>query len=106
MCVHRSVPSPPPPGITQVHTAGGVHSLSIGMDGTAQLFDPWGAGSPAAGGGGLTVLQSEVVLLQHSPHPPKTLVRGVAASRNGVYFTTVIRYCVVVGMCMGGGGCV
>ena len=79
-------------GITEVRTASGLHSLSVGMDGTAQLFDPWGAWSPVAGSGGLKVLQSETVSLQNSLQPPKTLVKGVAVSGNGVYFATVCRY--------------
>ena len=62
------------------------------MDGTAQLFDPWGVASPIAGGGALKVLKSETVSLESPIQPPKTLVRGVAASGNGVYFTTVCRY--------------
>ena len=70
------------------------------MDGTAQLFDPWGAWSPVAGSGGLKVLQSETVSLQNSLQPPKTLVKGVAVSGNGVYFTTVCRYMCVYAFCM------
>ena len=71
------------------------------MDGTAQLFDPWGTASPVAGSGALKVLKSAAVSLENPIQPPKTSVRGVAASGNGVYFTTVRRYvCMMCALCV------